>query len=94
MAREAIHIVKRPLITEKSTWEAGARNRYAFEVAADARKPEIKQAIEELYGVRVQSVATQLRKGKHFRTRFGYAKKSDWKRATVLLHEEDTIELF
>jgi large subunit ribosomal protein L23 len=94
MTREPIHVVKRPLITEKSAWESDSRNRFSFEVAADARKPEIKQAIEQLYGVRVKSVATQLRKGKHFRTRFGYAKKADWKRATVLLHDEDTIELF
>lgn len=91
---EATTIVKRPLVTEKTTWESGLRNRYSFEVDKRARKPQIKRAIESLYGVRVVSVATQVRKGKYFRTRFGAAKKSDWKKATVQLHEDDRIELF
>ncbi|MEO1235585.1 MAG: 50S ribosomal protein L23 [Planctomycetota bacterium] len=91
---EATHILKKPLITEKSTWESGERNRYSFEVDKRASKPQIKAAVESLYGVRVESVATQVRKGKYFRTRFGPAKSSDWKKATVQLHEEDRIELF
>ena len=92
--RTATEIIKRPLISEKSTWEGEARNRYAFEVSMDARKEQIKAAIEEIYGVRVQGVATQIRKGKYFRTRFGPAKTSNWKRATVALHPDDRIELF
>jgi large subunit ribosomal protein L23 len=91
---EATDIIKKPLITEKSTWESTERNRYAFEVNMRARKPQIKAAIEKLYKVRVASVATQVRKGKYFRTRFGPAKSSDWKRATVQLHEDDRIDLF
>ena len=91
---EATDIIKKPLITEKTTWESGERNRYSFEVDKRAKKPQIKAAIEKLYGVRVESVATQVRKGKYFRTRFGPAKSSDWKKATVQLHEEDRIELF
>jgi len=94
MKLDAIHIVKKPLITEKTTWESGDRNRYSFEVALEARKPQIKAAIEKLYGVRVERVSTQVRKGKYFRTRFGPAKSSDWKKATVELHSEDRIELF
>jgi len=91
---EATTVIKRPLITEKSTTESAERNRYAFEVDMRARKPQIKAAVESLYGVRVAKVATQVRKGKYFRTRFGPAKTSNWKRATVQLHEEDRIELF
>ena len=87
-------IIKKPLITEKSTWEGESRNRYSFAVDMRARKPQIKKAIESLYGVRVLKVATQVRKGKYFRTRFGPAKTNDWKRATVQLHEEDRIDLF
>ena len=71
---EPIDIIKRPLITEKSTWESqriikkGRRsgeavNRYSFKVAMPARKPQIKAAIEHLYGVRVEKVSTQIRKG-------------------------------
>ncbi len=91
---EATNIIKKPLITEKTTWESEARNRYAFEVDMRAKKPQIKAAVEKLYKVRVVSVATQVRKGKHFRTRFGPAKASNWKKATVHLHDEDRIELF
>lgn len=91
---EPTTIIKKPLVTEKSTWESGVKNRYAFEVDMRARKPQIKRAVETLYGVRVASVATQIRKGKYFRTRFGAAKSSNWKRATVQLHKEDRIELF
>lgn len=91
---EAIHVIKRPLITEKSTWESGARNRYAFEVAMDARKPQIKQAVESLYNVRVAKVSTQVRKGVNFRNKFGASKTPDWKRAVVQLHPDDKIELF
>lgn len=91
---DPIYIIKRPLITEKSTWEAGSRNRYSFEVDASADKPQIKAAVEALYNVRVEKVSTQVRKGKYFRTKFGTAKTANWKRATVHLHAEDRIELF
>jgi large subunit ribosomal protein L23 len=91
---DASYIVKKPLITEKSTWEGTTRNRYCFVVAMSARKPQIKRAVEVLYGVRVLKVATQVRKAKYFRSRFGPAKTSDWKRATIQLHEDDRIELF
>ena len=56
-------VLQRPIITEKSTWESEAKRRYAFEVVMEARKPQIKKAIESLYGVRVEKVATQIRKG-------------------------------
>ena len=92
--RDAIYIVKRPLITEKTSWESNERNRYSFEVAREARKPEIKAAIEELYSVKVDRVATQIRKGEVRRTRYGYSKKPDWKKATVQLKEGERIELF
>ena len=91
---DASYIVKKPLITEKSTWEGNTRNRYCFVVAMSARKPQIKRAVEVLYGVRVLKVSTQVRKGNYFRSRFGPAKASDWKRATIQLHEDDRIELF
>ena len=87
-------VIKQPLITEKSTWESERHNRYAFEVDMRARKPEIRRAIEHLYNVRVAHVRTQVRKGKYFRTRFGPAKTSEWKKASVQLHEDDRIDLF
>lgn len=90
----ATTIIKKPLITEKSAWETESRNRYSFEVDMHARKPQIKAAIEAIYGVKVQRVSTQVRKGKYFRTRFGPAKTNSWKRATVQLAGDDRIELF
>jgi large subunit ribosomal protein L23 len=90
----AAQIIKRPLITEKCTWEGEARHRYSFEVDPRARKPQIKAAVEDLYKVRVLKVSTQVRKGVQFRTRTGLSKTGDWKKATVELHPEDRIELF
>jgi large subunit ribosomal protein L23 len=91
---EATTVIKKPLITEKSTWEGTDRNRYSFEVDMRARKPHIKAAVETLYGVRVVKVSTQVRKGTYFRTKFGPARTNNWKRATVQLHADDKIELF
>jgi len=91
---EPTTIIKKPLVSEKSTWGSTQLNRYAFEVDMRARKPQIKRAIESLYGVRVTGVATQVRKGKYFRTRFGPAKTGNWKRAIVQLHNDDRIDLF
>ena len=71
-----------------------ATYRVFLQAITEVDDPEIKAAIQSLYGVRVERVSTQIRKGKYFRTRFGPAKSSDWKKATVQLHEEDRIELF
>lgn len=92
--KDPTQIIKRPLITEKCTWESGAHNRYSFVVHSKANKKQIGAAIAAIYEVRVESVATQMRKGKYRRTRFGPAKTKDWKKATVLLHPDDKIDLF
>jgi len=89
----ATTVVRRPLITEKATF-ASEHNRYTFEVDRRASKPQIKQAVQELYEVRVLSVATQVRKGARKRTRFGYVDMPAVKRAIVKIHPEDKIELF
>lgn len=87
-------IVIKPLVTEKTTWEAESRNRVSFEVHPTANKTQIKDAVQKIYGVRVTRVSTQNKNGKYRRTRFGQAKTKDWKRATVQLHEDDRIDLF
>lgn len=87
-------VVKRPLITEKATFDASEKNRYAFEVDRRATKPQIRRAIEALYGVRVLSVATQHRKGQLRRNRYGVWRSRGLKRAIVKLHAEDRIDLF
>ncbi len=90
----ATYVIKKPLLTEKNALETEKFNNYVFQVDMKADKSQIKDAVETLYGVRVTKVNTQIRKGKYFRTKFGAAKKSNWKRAIVHLHAEDTIELF
>ncbi len=90
----ATQIIKHPVITEKSTWEAANRNRYSFEVHQKASKPQIRQAVQSLYDVRVTSVATVARRGRYRRTRFGPARTKDWKKAVVELHPDDHIDLF
>lgn len=105
MGLHATYVIKRPLITEKGTWEAteprrkGKKegqpfNRYSFHVDMRATKDQVRRAVEDLYSVRVLKVRTQVRKGKYFRTRFGVGKTTNWKKATVELHPDDRIELF
>jgi len=91
---EATSIIIKPLITEKSTHLQATRNAYAFHVALGANKPQIKQAVEHLYSVKVTDVRTMVRKGKRHRTRHGMTTKPNWKRAIVILAEESKIELF
>ena len=90
---EATTIVRKPLVTEKTTFLSEA-NRYAFEVDGRASKPQIKRAIEEIYGVRVVSVAVQNRLGKLRRFKYGYVRTPPMKRAIVKVHADDRIELF
>lgn len=89
----AHHIIKRPLLTEKSTIAADEAKRFTFLVAADARKDEIKQAIEELYRVRVVSVNTINHQARNRRLRYGMVTGKITKKAVVRVHPDDTIEL-
>lgn len=90
---EPTTVIRKPLITEKSTFESSVFNRYAFEVDRRATKPQIKSAVEELYKVRVLSVATQNRKGQMRRNKFGHWRSNALKRAVVKVHPDDRIEL-
>ncbi len=87
-------VIRKPLITEKTTWASSAHNRYAFEIHSNAEKPDVRRAIQDLYGVRVLNVAIQNRKGQMRRNRNGTWKTRDIKRAIVKVHAEDRIELF
>ena len=88
------NVIIRPLVTEKSTHQQQTRNAYAFQVHPDANKPQIKDAVERLYDVKVVDVRTMTRKGKPRRSRYRMTKTSDWKRAIVVLDENSRIELF
>jgi large subunit ribosomal protein L23 len=94
MKREPRTIVRRALITEKGTRIRERENGYLFEVARDANKIEIKQAIEAIFPVKVQSVRTQRVHGKPKRMGRYAGHRPDWKKAVVTLQKGQTIELF
>ena len=93
---EPHQVILRPVITEKGTHQSTHEhhNAYAFEVNLWATKDQIKHAVQELFGVRVLKVRTQMRQGKKRRYRFRIGKMSDWKKAVVKLHSEDKIEFY
>ncbi|HZW08701.1 MAG TPA: 50S ribosomal protein L23 [Phycisphaerales bacterium] len=91
---DATYVIKKPLLTEKSTFAMNEEGRYSFLVDRTASKDEIKRAIESLYGVKVVGVTTQTRKGRERRMRYGWVTEKVSKKATVRLAEGQTIELF
>ena len=93
---EPHQVILRPVVTEKGTHQSTHENHnaYAFEVNLWANKEQIKHAVEELFGVRVLKVRTQMRQGKKRRYKFRIGKMSSWKKAVVKLHGEDRIEFY
>ncbi len=87
-------VIHRPLITEKNTFLADAFNRYGFEVDSKATKSQIKNAVQTMYSVRVLEVATQNRRGRTKRNKFGPYVHGAHKRALVKVHPDDKIDLF
>jgi large subunit ribosomal protein L23 len=88
-------LIIEPIVSEKS-YALLEKNVYTFRVHPDASKPEIHDAIQSIFGVRVLNVNTLNRKGKRKRNRrsFTMGKRPDTKRAIVTLHPDDRIELF
>ena len=85
-------IIVAPVVTEKATM-ASEHNKVLFKVAAKATKPQIKEAIEKLFDVKVKSVNTLVRKGKNKVFRGSYGSQSDTKRAIVTLEEGHRIDV-
>ena len=93
MNRLALYdVILSPVITEKST-RVSEHNQVVFKVKKDATKPDIKAAVEELFGVKVKAVNTLVQKGKmkRFRGRVGF--RSDVKKAIVTLAEGQSIDV-
>ena len=86
-------VLRRPLITEKST-VIQAEGKYAFEVAINANKPQIKQAVEKAFKVEVTAVNIIKMPGKRRRLGRRMLPARPWKKAIVTLKEGDKIELF
>ena len=85
-------VIVSPAITEKSTM-ASEQNQVVFNVARKATKPEIKAAVEALFGVKVTAVNTLVRKGKTKRFRGTVGQQSDFKRAIVTLADGQSIDV-
>ncbi len=89
---EHYDVIRKPIITEKATM-ASENNAVVFEVAIDANKPQIKEAVESLFGVKVKAVNTSITKGKAKRFRGQLGKRKDIKKAYVTLEEGNTIDV-
>lgn len=87
------NVIIRPVVTE-AAFDKMENNKYTFEVARDADKPQIKRAIEEIFGVHVTRVNTLWVKPKlkRVRTKAGYTRT--WKKAVVTVAEGESIEIF
>jgi len=86
--------IVRPLITEKSSAAYQDRGEYTFQVHPDATKPQIRSAIEQLFGVKVTGVWTSNVRGKEKRMGKTVGHRPNWKKAIVKLRDGDTIEIF
>ncbi len=87
-------VIKKPLVTEKTSLGTGTNNTVAIVVDKSANKIEIKQAIENLFKVKVASVRTVTVAGKVKRSGKTFGKRSNWKKAYVTLQEGQSIDFF
>jgi large subunit ribosomal protein L23 len=86
-------VIIRPIVSEKS-YELLAANKYTFRIDSRAHKTQVRQAVEEIFGVRVVGVATMSVKSKPKRRGYTSGNTRAWKKAIVQLHPDDHIELF
>ncbi len=89
-----IDVIKRPIVSEKSTLLNEVSGRYVFEVDTKASKPEIRQAVESLFNVHVREVRTIILHGKHKRMRNAIVKMPARKKAIITLAKGERIDLF
>ncbi len=94
MSAKAEHydVIRKPVVTEKATM-ASENGAVVFEVAIDSNKPQIKEAVEALFGVKVKAVNTTITKGKQKRFRGQIGRRKDVKKAYVTLEEGNTIDV-
>lgn len=90
---DARSIIIRPVVSERS-FSNMEENKYTFEVHKDANKYQIKDAVEEIFGVKVARVNTLIVKTKNKRVRYVTGKTRSWKKAIVTLREGESIEIF
>jgi large subunit ribosomal protein L23 len=90
---ELYEVLRRPLITEKNTM-LSAQNKYTFEVAREANKPMIREAVEKIFKVDVTKVNTSNVRGKMRRVRRDRGMTRSWKKAVVTLKPGQRIDIF
>ena len=88
-------VIRRPVVSEKSNLMSDSLNQYVFEVASDANKQQIKQAVEIIFEKRVKKVNTMVMPAKRgMRGRNAYQRSPQWKKAVVTLEAGEKLELF
>jgi large subunit ribosomal protein L23 len=92
--KDARQVLKRPLITEKGTLAKELNNQLVFEVDRRANKIEIRQAVETIFGVKVDKVHTASFQGKKKRMGRFFGRRSHWKKAYVTLAPGHSVEFF
>ena len=92
--RKASEIIVRPVVTERSTELADDRGAYTFIVDKSANKIEIKNAVEQLFDVKVKAVRTANYRGKWRRVGSAYGQKASYKKAVVTLAEGQRIDVY
>lgn len=93
MIKTPYDIVRRPLLTEKSTKSKDKLNAYMFEVDIHSNKDTIKKSIEVIFPVKVAAVRTMIMKGKPKKSRFAVSNQPNWKKAVVTLKEGYRIDI-
>jgi large subunit ribosomal protein L23 len=86
-------VIIRPIVSEKS-YALLASNKYTFRVHPDAHKTQVRQAVEEIFGVRVTDVRTMSVKSKPKRRGYTSGRTREWKKAVVQVRQGDTIPIF
>lgn len=92
--RDPRQVVLRPIVTEKATTLKDEQNQVSFQVAMDANKIEVRQAVEAIFKVKVTGVRTQVVFGKEKRMGRYLGRRPSWKKAIVTLGQGSKIELF
>ena len=90
-------VLRRPLVTEKSSYQSGRLNQYSFIVADSATRTQVKDAIETLYDVsvvRVNIINTSAKRGRRLRSRRLLVRKPGYKKAIITLAEGQTLKVF
>ncbi|MCL4529505.1 MAG: 50S ribosomal protein L23 [Chloroflexi bacterium] len=90
-------VLRRPLVTEKSSYQSGKLGQYTFEVAENATRTLVKDAVETMFDVKVESVNIlnmPAKRGRRAKSRRLLVRKSGFKKAIVTLAEGQTLEIF